>query len=127
MRSVARRFRVSLCTVQRWVGRCEGGGRLDRADLSDRPPGPVVSPRRTAATPPVDVEVLTVVSLPGGLVVAVGRRYRQTRGRCRRPGNGKRDRTGNGTGSILTSSVARWRKGIGSFGRAAPLPSVAAL
>lgn len=38
MRSVARQFRVSVSTVALWVERC-GGQRLDRAELSDRPPG----------------------------------------------------------------------------------------
>jgi|GEM_PF-505853 len=46
MRSVARRMGVSLCTVQRWVARGKGR-RLDRADLSDKPAGPGVGPRRT--------------------------------------------------------------------------------
>jgi hypothetical protein len=48
MRSVARRFRVSLCTVQRWVARARGK-RLDRVDLADRPGGCRVAPRRTSA------------------------------------------------------------------------------
>jgi hypothetical protein len=48
MRSVARRFAVSLCTVQRWVARGKGK-RLDRADLGDRPGGCPVGPRRTPA------------------------------------------------------------------------------
>lgn len=39
MRSVAREFGVSLCTVQRWVERAEGCG-LDRANWSHRPPIP---------------------------------------------------------------------------------------
>ena len=47
MRSVARRFGVSLCTVQRWFARGKGK-RLDRADLADRPGGCPVGPRRTA-------------------------------------------------------------------------------
>lgn len=46
MRAVARRFRVSLATVQRWVARA-GRDRLDRADLSDRPAGCRRSARRT--------------------------------------------------------------------------------
>jgi len=47
-RTAARRFRVSLRTVQVWVARAEGQ-RLDRVDWADRPPG-----RRTASnrTPP---------------------------------------------------------------------------
>lgn len=48
MRSIARRLRVSLCTVQRWVARGKGQ-RLDRADLCDRSSGPKVGPRRTAS------------------------------------------------------------------------------
>jgi hypothetical protein len=50
-RTVARRFRCSLRTVQVWVARAQGQ-RLDRVDWADRPPG-----RRTAInrTPP-DVE-----------------------------------------------------------------------
>ena len=48
MRSVARRFATSLCTVQRWVARAKGV-RLDRAELSDRPTGCGTSSRRTAA------------------------------------------------------------------------------
>lgn len=47
-RSVARRLRVSLSTVQRWVQRA-GERRLDRADFSDRPRGPRQAPRRTPA------------------------------------------------------------------------------
>jgi hypothetical protein len=46
MRSVARRFRVSLCTVQRWVARAKGK-RLDRTDLADRAAGGGISSRRT--------------------------------------------------------------------------------
>jgi len=38
LRSVAKEFRVSLPTVQRWVGRA-GGERLDRVDWSDRAAG----------------------------------------------------------------------------------------
>ena len=38
LRRVARRFGVSLSTVQRWIARA-GPGRLDRAALDDRPPG----------------------------------------------------------------------------------------
>ena len=44
-REVARRFGVSLCTVQRWVQRAEGQ-RLDRVDWSDRSH----APRRTRRT-----------------------------------------------------------------------------
>src|SRR4051794_28332536 len=46
MRAVAKRFGVSLCTVQRWVARSKGK-RLDRADLSDRGSGPPVQAGRT--------------------------------------------------------------------------------
>jgi transposase-like protein len=49
LRSVARRFGVSLCTVQRWVARAKGR-RLDRVDLLDRPGGAPAGPRRTNAT-----------------------------------------------------------------------------
>lgn len=49
MRSVARRWGVSLCTVQRWVARCRGK-RLDRADLGDRPSGPLLPSGRTSQT-----------------------------------------------------------------------------
>jgi hypothetical protein len=48
MRAAARRFGVSLCTVQRWIARGKGK-RLDRADLADRPGGCPVGPRRTNA------------------------------------------------------------------------------
>jgi hypothetical protein len=48
MRSVARRFRVSLCTVQRWVARGKGK-RVDRTDLADRAGGCRTSSRRTAS------------------------------------------------------------------------------
>lgn len=47
LREVARTFRVSLLTVQRWVQRA-AGKRLDRVDWSDRPPTPQTSPTRTA-------------------------------------------------------------------------------
>lgn len=46
-REVARRFGVSLCTVQRWVKRAEGQ-RLDRVDWSDYSH----APRRTRRTDP---------------------------------------------------------------------------
>jgi hypothetical protein len=49
MRSVARRFGVSLCTVQRWITRGKGQ-RLDRLDLTDRPAGCRVSTIRTDRT-----------------------------------------------------------------------------
>ena len=45
-RAVARQFRVSLATVQYWVGRA-AGRRLDRVDWRDRPAGPRRAPRRT--------------------------------------------------------------------------------
>lgn len=45
-RSVARRFGVSLNTVQRWVQRAQGK-RLDRVDWSNRPRGPVHTANRT--------------------------------------------------------------------------------
>jgi len=47
MRSVARRWGVSLCTVQRWVARGKGK-RLERTDLSDRLGGCPASSRRTS-------------------------------------------------------------------------------
>lgn len=46
MRAAAKRFGVSLCTVQRWVARGKGK-RLDRADFSDRVSGPAVQADRT--------------------------------------------------------------------------------
>jgi len=45
-RSVAGRFRVSLCTVQRWVSRAAGHP-LTQVDWSDRPSGPIGSSSRT--------------------------------------------------------------------------------
>jgi hypothetical protein len=51
LRRVARRFGVSLCTVQRWVGHA-AGQRLDRVDWSDRPSGCHLSTRRV----PSDLE-----------------------------------------------------------------------
>ncbi len=45
-RAVARKFRVSLSTVQRWVARA-GTESLDKADFSARSVGCRVSPRRT--------------------------------------------------------------------------------
>jgi hypothetical protein len=47
LRATARRFKVSLSHVQRWVHRA-ARQRLDRADLSDRPSGCSRSPRRTS-------------------------------------------------------------------------------
>src|SRR2546427_4341208 len=47
MRSVARRFRVSLHTVQRWVERA-GSQRLDRVDWHDHQTGPRHCPHRTS-------------------------------------------------------------------------------
>lgn len=43
---MARRFRVSLHTVQRWVKRAQGK-RLDRVDWHDGPPGPKQAAHRT--------------------------------------------------------------------------------
>ena len=48
LRAVARQYRVSLRTVQRWVQRA-AGQRLDRVDWRDRPAGPRRAPRRVAA------------------------------------------------------------------------------
>ncbi len=45
-RAVARRFRVHLRTIQRWVKRAQGK-RLDRVDWTDRPRGPHQVPHRT--------------------------------------------------------------------------------
>jgi hypothetical protein len=47
LRAVARQFRVTLRTVQRWVARA-AGHRLDRVNWQSRPTGPRPSPRRTA-------------------------------------------------------------------------------
>lgn len=47
-RAVARSYRVSLSTVQRWVARA-GELPLDEVDWSDHPPGCRASPRRTKA------------------------------------------------------------------------------
>lgn len=47
-RAVARSFRVSLCTVQRWVARA-GDLPLDEVNWDGRPAGCRVSPRRTKA------------------------------------------------------------------------------
>ncbi len=58
MRAVARKFRVSLLTVQRWVQRA-GGRRLDRVDWRDRPHTPHRI-RRTA--PEVEERVLRLRS-----------------------------------------------------------------
>jgi hypothetical protein len=49
MRAAARRFGVSLCTVQRWVARA-GKARLDRADFSGGTPGRRRAANRTAAS-----------------------------------------------------------------------------
>ena len=49
MREVARRFGVSLCTVQRWARRA-GKGRLGRVDWSDRPGGRRRAVNRTRAS-----------------------------------------------------------------------------
>ncbi len=56
-REVARRFDVTLHTVQRWVARA-GGTRLDRVDWRDRPTGARTPAHRTA--PAVEQEVLTL-------------------------------------------------------------------
>lgn len=55
LRSVAKQFRVSLRTVQVWVGRTKGQ-RLDRIDWSDRPRGG----RREACSTPASTEDLIV-------------------------------------------------------------------
>ncbi len=48
LRAVARRFRVALSTVQRWLARA-GDRPLDEVDWSDQPSGARVSARRTKA------------------------------------------------------------------------------
>jgi transposase-like protein len=55
LRQTARRFDVSLSTLQTWLQRAHGQ-RLDRVDWSDRPRGPHQPPRRT----PADLEELIV-------------------------------------------------------------------
>lgn len=57
MRAVARRFKVHLRTVQRWVKRA-AGRRLDRADLSSRRPGNRRSPRRLE--PALEARILSL-------------------------------------------------------------------
>lgn len=47
LRAAARRFKVHLRTVQRWIGRA-AGQRLNRVDMASRRCGPRRSPRRTA-------------------------------------------------------------------------------
>ena len=47
-RAVARRYRVSLCTVQRWVERAQGK-RLDRMVWTDQPHGRPQGANRTSA------------------------------------------------------------------------------
>ena len=49
LRAVAREFRVTLSTVQRWVARA-GDGPLDQVDWTDRPSGCRASPQRTRAS-----------------------------------------------------------------------------
>ena len=49
LRAVAREFRVTLSTVQRWVTRA-GDGPLDQVDWTDRPSGCRASPQRTRAS-----------------------------------------------------------------------------
>lgn len=56
LRQVARRFGVSLSTVQRWVQRATGQ-RLDRVDFSDRPDGC----RRSARRSPPGIEDHVVI------------------------------------------------------------------
>jgi hypothetical protein len=55
MRQVAREFRVSLATVQKWV-RHAGHGRLDRVDFADRRPGPATASNKT----PLEIERLVL-------------------------------------------------------------------
>ncbi len=64
LRQTARRFGVSLSTLQQWVQRA-GGQRLDRVDWSDRTPGPRCSSQRTTAA-------------TEDLIVALRRQLRQT-------------------------------------------------
>jgi len=56
-RAVARSFRVSLSTVQRWVTRA-GDAALDEVDWSTRPAGCRVSPRRVK--PALEQRVLSI-------------------------------------------------------------------
>jgi transposase len=56
MRAVARRFKVSLATVQFWVARA-GRQRLDRVDWADRPDGP----RAPANRSPRELEDLVLI------------------------------------------------------------------
>ncbi|MBA3417006.1 MAG: hypothetical protein H0U10_17435 [Chloroflexia bacterium] len=49
LRRAARRFGVSLCTVQRWVA-WAGDERLDRVDFAGKPPGCVRAVNRTRAS-----------------------------------------------------------------------------
>ena len=56
-RSVARRFRMHLRTVQRWVGRA-GNRRLDRVAWCDQPRGPREPPRRTGSA--VEAQVVAL-------------------------------------------------------------------
>jgi len=56
-RSVARSFRVSLSTVQRWVARA-GNAPLGEVDWRARPPGCRMSPRRTR--PAIEQRVLAI-------------------------------------------------------------------
>jgi transposase len=57
MRSVAKTFRMSLHTVQRWVTRAADGP-LDEVDWADRPSGDRTSSRRTKRS--VEQRVLTI-------------------------------------------------------------------
>jgi len=49
MRSVARRFAVSLDTVQRWISRA-GNQRIDRVDFANQPPGARLPANRVSET-----------------------------------------------------------------------------
>lgn len=87
MRAVARKFGVSLLTVQRWVQRA-GGRRLDRVDWRDRPHTPHRI-RRTA--PAVEARVLELrgtlrdTSVLGEFGAVAIRQALQERGHARVP------------------------------------------
>jgi hypothetical protein len=87
-REVARRFHVTLHTVQRWVARA-GATRLARVDWSDRPAGVRVSPRRTTHAVEQDIlrlrHQLRATSALGEFGAAAIRRGLQDEGRATVP------------------------------------------
>src|SRR2546422_10420409 len=87
-RAVARSFRVSLSTVQRWVARA-GDLPLDEVDWDARPAGCRVSPRRTKAG--VEQRVLVIrrqLRTKSDLGGRIGRRVRLCRGATGAPTQG---------------------------------------